>query len=235
MKKLKCLVIDDEPLAIQLLEDYITKTYFLELGFSTTSPLVGLQKIQELEFDLIFLDIQMPELNGMDFLKILDKKIDVILTTAYSEFALESYDFSVVDYLLKPISYDRFYKSALKVKDKYPEKEILNIETKSNEKDFIFVKNEGKQIKINLADVLYIEGLRDYVNIKTENEELIILKNLKDLEEILSSNFMRVHKSYIVNLNKIDSIEGNRIFINKIPINIGETYKESFQNWLKNK
>lgn len=229
---IKCLIIDDEPLAIQLLEDYVSKTYFLEKGFSTTNPLEGLRKIEETVFDLIFLDIQMPELNGMDFLKILNNRTNVILTTAYSDFALESYDYGVVDYLLKPISYERFYKSVLKVKEKFSE--TKNTLDSVPQKDHFFVKSEGKQIKILFSDILYIEGLRDYVNIKTAKEEIIILENLKNLEEVLPSNFMRIHKSYIASLNKIAEIEGNRIQIENQWINIGETYRHQFQQWLKN-
>ena len=230
--KIKCLIIDDEPLAIRLLEDYISKTYFLEFRFSTVNRLIGLQKMKEESYDLVFLDIQMPELNGMDFLKIIKNKTPIILTTAYSDFALESYEYGVVDYLLKPISYDRFYKSVLRVKDRFLE----NSSEKSNieENDFFFVKSEGKKVKVNFQEILYIEGLRDYVNIKTTAEEFIILENLKNLENLLPKYFKRIHKSYIVNLQKITSIDGNKVFIEKIPINIGETYKVSFQNWFKN-
>jgi len=233
---IKCLVIDDEPLAVKLLEDYISKTYFLELGFSTTNPLEGLQKIQEDYFDLIFLDIQMPELNGMDFLKLLNKKTQVILTTAYSDFALESYEYSVTDYLLKPISYERFYKSALKIKEKKENTLSVSIaENQSKKKDYFFVKSDGRQIKIFYSEILFIEGLRDYVNIKTDNSEYIILENLKDLELFLPPEFLRIHKSYIANLEKISQIEGNRVFINDIPLQIGETYREKFLNWLNAK
>lgn len=235
MKKLSCLIVDDEPLAIQLLEDYISKTYFLEHGFSTTNPLEGLQKIEETSFDLIFLDIQMPELNGMDFLKILNNRTKVILTTAYSDFALESYDYGVVDYLLKPISYERFYKSVLKVKDFYDLKsnEAQSETTQPEKEFFLVIKSEGRQIKLQFQEIIYIEGLRDYVNIKTLKEEWIVLENLKDLEIALPQNFMRVHRSFILNLNKIESVEGNRIFINNQSIPIGETYKSQFQNWLE--
>ena len=159
-------------------------------------------------------------------------KTNVILTTAYSDFALESYDYGVIDYLLKPISYERFYKSVLKVTDKFSQNSSqvnANIENK-----FFFVKSEGKKIKVHFSDILYIEGLRDYVNIKTLTEELIILENLKDLEKVLPHHFTRVHKSYIINLQKITSVERNKIFIENQAINIGETYKNNFHDWLKN-
>lgn len=228
---IKCLIIDDEPLAIQLIEDYISKTYFLELGCSTTNPIEGLRKVEEEKFDLIFLDIQMPELNGIDFLKILNNKANVILTTAYSDFALESYDYGVIDYLLKPISYERFYKSILKAREKFSQ--IFFQEDSNIENNFFFVKCDGKRIKVHFSDILYIEGLRDYVNVKTLTDELIILENLKDLEKVVPHHFMRIHKSYIVNLQRITSVVGSKIFIENQAINIGETYKNSFQNWLK--
>ena len=233
MNLLKCLVVDDEPLAIQLLENYIEKTYFLELAFSTSNPLEALQKCDETKFDLIFLDIQMPEMNGLDFLRILAQKTKVILTTAYSDFAVESYDHDVADYLLKPISYERFYKSVLKVKNALEIKAQVSIEIPV-EKDSFFVRSGSKKIKISFIDILYIESLRDYVSIKTLKEECIVLENLKDLEEILPSNFMRIHRSFIINLNEIESIEGNRVFINETPINIGDTYRDSFKKWFEN-
>ena len=233
--KIKCLIIDDEPLAIQLLEDYISKTYFLESGFSTTNPLQGLEKNQEEDFDLIFLDIQMPELNGIDFLKILNSKTKVILTTAYSDFALESYEFGVVDYLLKPISYERFYKSVLRVKEIMEKKSISESLKSDVEKEYFFFKNNGKQIKINFSELLYIEGLRDYVNIKTNSSELIVLENLKDLEKILPHYFMRIHKSHIINLEKIESIDGKLVYISSKSFQVGETYRENLIKWLKNR
>ena len=233
--KIKCLIIDDEPLAIQLLEDYISKTYFLESGFSTTNPLQGLEKNQEEDFDLIFLDIQMPELNGIDFLKILNSKTKVILTTAYSDFALESYEFGVVDYLLKPISYERFYKSVLRVKEIMEKKSISESLKSDVEKEYFFFKNNGKQIKINFSELLYIEGLRDYVNIKTNSSELIVLENLKDLEKILPHYFTRIHKSHIINLEKIESIDGKLVYISSKSFQVGETYRENLIKWLKNR
>lgn len=233
MNKIKCLVVDDEPLAIELLKDHISKTYFLELAYATTNPLDALEKIRQESFDLIFLDIQMPELNGMDFLKILDKKAKVILTTAYSEYALESYDHEVLDYLLKPVSFDRFYKSVLKI---VPEK-ITPVERESGNKknNFFFIKSNGQQIKIFFDDLLIIESLRDYVSIKTVDKEHIILDNLKDLIEILPDQFMRIHRSFIINLDKIESVTGNQVGIFSQNIPIGETYRAAFQEWLKSK
>lgn len=220
MKKIKCLVVDDEPLAIDLLKDHISKINFLELGFSTTNPLDALEKLRLENFDLVFLDIQMPELNGMDFLKILDKKAEVILTTAYSEYALESYDYEVLDYLLKPISFERFYKSVLKILSE----QSINEEVKVP--NFFFVKIDSQQVKIFCEDILYIESIKDYVNIKTEKQEFIYLETLKSLETKLPENFERAHKSFIVNLDKIIKFSSrNLMLINGKEIPIGETYK----------
>lgn len=231
--KINCAIIDDEPLAIDLLKDYVSKTYFLEMEFSTTNPLEALRKMEEKAVDLVFLDIQMPELNGMDFLKIAGNKTKVILTTAYSDFALESYDYGVIDYLLKPISYERFYKSVQKAKDFFKLSET-EIGTKTiPEKDSFFIKSDGKQLKILFDEVLFIEGLRDYVNIKTQEKEIIVLENLKDLKAFLPQNFMRIHRSFIINLNKISEIDGNRVSVGSQHIPIGETYKNDFKDWLK--
>lgn len=231
--KINCAIIDDEPLAIDLLKDYVSKTWFLEMEFSTTNPLEALRKMEEKTVDLVFLDIQMPELNGMDFLKIAGNKTKVILTTAYSDFALESYDYGVIDYLLKPISYERFYKSVQKSKDFFKISETEIQIQAIPEKDSFFVKSDGKQLKILFDGVLFIEGLRDYVNIKTNEKEIIVLENLKDLESVLPQNFMRVHRSFIINLNKISEIDGNRVSVGSQHIPIGETYKNDFKDWLK--
>lgn len=229
---IQCMVIDDEPLAIGLLENYIEKTDFLNCKFSSTNPVEGLQKIAAEPFDLIFLDIQMPELNGMDFLKILGNRAEVILTTAYSEFALESYDFGVTDYLLKPISYERFLKSVERIRDKKLAKTTENLPTPEPAKDFFFVKSGGKKIRINFDEILFIEGLRNYINIKTEKEEIIVLGNLKSMENSLPKNFLRIHKSYIVNLEKISAIDGNRLSVGKNQISVGEGYRAEFLKWM---
>lgn len=231
--KIHCAIIDDEPLAIDLLKDYVSKTYFLEMEFSTTNPLEALRKMEKKAVDLVFLDIQMPELNGMDFLKIAGNKTKVILTTAYSDFALESYDYGVIDYLLKPISYERFYKSVQKAKDFFKLSETEIGIKAIPEKEYFFTKSDGKQVKIYFKEILYIEGLRDYVNIKTQGKEIIVLENLKDLEAFLPQNFMRVHRSFIINLNKISEIDGNRVSVGSQHIPIGETYKNDFKDWLK--
>lgn len=227
MRRIKCVVVDDEPLAIQLLENYVMKIPFLELVFSSENPILALEFIKNNEADLIFLDIQMPELSGINFMKIVGDKLKYILTTAYSEYALEGYEHNVIDYLLKPISFGRFEKSALKAQERFPTNE-----TPAN--SYFFVKSSGQQYRINFNEILYIESIKDYVNIKTENQEYIVLDTLKSLENQLPGNFARVHKSFILNLNKIEKIDVRNVFLNsgkEIPI--GETYKSEFLLKLK--
>ena len=227
MKRIKCIVVDDEPLAVSLLGSYVEKIPFFELAFSTENPIEALEYIRKNEADLIFLDIQMSELSGINFMKIVGDKLKYILTTAYSEYALEGYEHNVIDYLLKPISFDRFQKSALKAQERFPTNE-----TSAN--SYFFVKSSGQQHKINFDEILYIESIKDYVNIKTDNQEYIVLDTLKSLENQLPENFARVHKSFILNLDKIEKIDVRNVFLNsgkEIPI--GETYKSEFFQKLK--
>jgi len=228
------LVVDDEPLALHILEDYISKIPFLQLVKSTTNPIEALSLVQNGEADLVFLDVQMPELTGIQFLKISNGKVKVILTTAYSQYALEGYELDVVDYLLKPIAFDRFYKAAQKAQS------VINPTTasvpanqdapqKDLQNDFIFVKTEYKIQKVYLHDILFIEGLKDYISIYTPTERIITLQIMKKMEEALpEQHFVRVHKSYIVALNKIDSIERSRICIKDKIIPVGDTYRDQF-------
>ncbi len=227
MKRIKCIVVDDEPLAVSLLGSYVEKIPFFELVFSTENPIETLEYIRKNEADLIFLDIQMSELTGINFMKIVGDKMKYILTTAYAEYALEGYEHNVIDYLLKPISFDRFQKSALKAQERFPTNE-----TSAN--SYFFVKSSGQQHKINFDEILYIESIKDYVNIKTDNQEYIVLDTLKSLENQLPENFARVHKSFIINLDKIEKIDVRNVFLNsgkEIPI--GETYKSEFFQKLK--
>lgn len=235
---IRCLVVDDEPLALDILEDYITKVPFLTLVKTTTSAIEGLSLVQSDAIDLVFLDVQMPELTGIQFLKIINGKCDVILTTAYSQYALDGYDLDVVDYLLKPIAFDRFYKAAQKVLQSHGNGNGATPEPvpASSSHDFIFVKTEHKIQKIYLDDILYIEGLKDYISIFTKTERIITLQNMKKMEESLpAKSFIRVHKSYIVAIGKIESIERSRIQIGDKIIPIGDTYREYFFKQIEDK
>jgi len=237
---LKCIAVDDEPLALDIIEDYISKVPFLELIKRTENAIEALQLVQAGGIDLVFLDIQMPDLTGIQFLKIASGKANYILTTAYSQYALESYDLNVSDYLLKPIAFDRFYKAVEKVRNQMQKEEIaapVVVEAVQSVaaipttpvQDFIFVKTEHKIQKIQLDDILYIEGLKDYISIFTKNERVITLQNMKKMEETLpKGEFIRVHKSYIISLDKIESIERSRISIKGKIIPIGDTYRDEF-------
>ncbi|WP_294331573.1 LytTR family DNA-binding domain-containing protein [uncultured Chryseobacterium sp.] len=228
MEKIKCIVVDDEPLAISLLENYISKVPFLELVFSTENPIEALEYVQKNESDLIFLDIQMPELTGINFMKILGDKKKYILTTAYSEYALEGYEHHVIDYLLKPVPFERFYKSALKAHERFMTAEI-------KEETHFFVKSSGQQHRINFKNILYVESIRDYINIKTAEQEYIVLDTLKSMEQQLPGmSFIRIHKSFIVNLHQINNVAGKKVTLisgNEIPV--GESYRMNLLTRIK--
>ncbi len=240
---IKCLVVDDEPLALHVLEDYITKVPFLQLVKATTNPIEALTLVQQGQADLVLLDVQMPELTGLQFLRIANGKAKVILTTAYPQYALDGYEMDVVDYLLKPIAFDRFYRAVQKVHEAIEpvtrpalKEEPAPVPYDDFLSDFIFVKTEHKIQKVYLNDILFIEGLKDYISIFTPAERIITLQNMKKMEEALPErHFIRVHKSYIVSLNKIDSIERSRICIGNKIIPIGDTYRDDFFTMIEDK
>jgi two-component system LytT family response regulator len=209
---------------------------------ATTSAIEALTLVQDGGIDLVFLDVQMPELTGIQFLRIANGKAKVILTTAYPQYALQGYELDATDYLLKPIAFDRFYKAAQKVQavmfpaNKPVEKEELPQTQSDFSNDFIFVKTEHKIQKVYLKDILFIEGLKDYISIFTPAERIITLQNMKKVEDALPErHFIRVHRSYIVAVNKIDSIERSRIFIGDKVIPIGDTYRDEFFKMVEEK
>ena len=225
--KLTCAIIDDEPLAANLLESYALKTPFLELKGKYNSALNAMQILQQAPVHVLFLDIQMPELSGMEFSKMLPASTKVIFTTAFSEYAVDSYRVNALDYLLKPISYADFLVSAQKAVDWF---------SHSNEVDHIFVKSDYKLKQIDLDKVLYIEGLKDYVKIYLENEPkpIMSLVSMKSVEEMLpKSRFVRVHRSYIVQPTKISVIDRNRIVFGKTYSPISDNYKQPFYEFLE--
>jgi two-component system, LytTR family, response regulator len=243
MKKIRCIAVDDEPLALDILKVYISKIPSLELVALCGNALEALSLIQQ---DKVFLDIQMPDLTGMQFLRIINGKCKAILTTAYPQYALEGYEYEVIDYLLKPISFERFLKAVQKASLQFPNlveseklvEEDLKITPSvniisQNIPDFIFVKVEHKMLKVNLLDILYIEGLKDYCSIYTKTERILTLQTMKKMEENLPQNrFTRVHKSYIVALDKIESVERQRITIEKYTIPVGDSFKDDFMKVL---
>lgn len=233
---IRCLIVDDEPLALHILEDYISKVPFMELVKATTNPIEALTLVQDDNIDLVFLDVQMPELTGIQFLRIANGKTKVILTTAYPQYALEGYELDVVDYLLKPIAFDRFFKAVQKAQGIIQPSKVAAPEPVQQIQqqhdflsDFIFVKSEHKIQKVYLHQILFIEGLKDYISIFTTTERIITLQNMKKMEDTLpEKHFIRVHKSYIVALNKIDSIERSRIRLGDKIIPVGDTYRDEF-------
>jgi two-component system, LytTR family, response regulator len=231
---MKCVILDDEPLAVDLLTSYINDTENLHLAFASTNAFEAIQYIQKNNVDIVFLDMQMPELTGIQVLKIIGTGYKVIFTTAYTDYALDGYEYNITDYLLKPISFERFTKAIEKINQNNNSDNVSWDTNHGNhgmrsEDDFIFIKSDSKMIKINLANILFIEGLKDYLSIQTTTEKLITLQNLKTFEQHLNpQQFVRVHKSYIVSLNKIDTIERNRIFIGEYVIPVGDTYRDAF-------
>ncbi|QEM05519.1 response regulator transcription factor [Mucilaginibacter rubeus] len=227
---MNCVIIDDEPLAREGLASYVREVDFLNLTGTCENPLELIKLLDHQAIDLIFLDIQMPKMNGIDFLKIMQKPPMVIITTAYPSYALEGFQLNVLDYLLKPITFDRFFKSANKAKDYH---RLLNNwsqpgtpKTDADEGNF-FIKCGNKYEKIYFDEILYVEGMQNYVTIFTAKGKYITLLNLKSLEQNLDSKlFIRVHKSYIVSTGKIDGIEGNDIFIGQHRIPISRNYRE---------
>jgi len=231
---IRCIAIDDEPLALKQMAGYIKKTPFLELAGQFESALLAISWLQENQAELMFVDINMPDLSGMDFVKSMKVPPRVIFTTAYSEYALEGFRVDAIDYLLKPIGYGDFLKAAEKALDRIGEKAGPSPRVESDE-NFLFVKSEYKILRINLGNIKYIEGMREYVRIHIENQRPVMaLMSMKKLEAFLpSQRFMRVHRSYIVNLGKVNSVERMRIlFEPDIRIPVSEQYKEAFQEYL---
>ena len=235
---IRCIAVDDEAYASEILATHIRKLPSLELIATTTNAFEALTMVQEGKVDLVFLDIQMPELTGIQFLKICGHKCKVILTTAYPEYALDGFEHNVIDYLLKPISFERFYKAIQKAELLFhppvPVAESENIallQTPTAGIDYMFIKGESKNkfIKVSYDDILYIEGLKNYISIFTAEERIITYLTLREMELYLPKNrFYRVHKSYIVAIDKIRMIDGNSIFIKENIIPVGETYRDEF-------
>lgn len=219
-----CLVVDDEPLAISLLNDYVEKSPGLTLAGSTTSALEALRMLEKQPIDAIFLDIQMPELTGMQFLQIIDKKYQVVLTTAYAEFALKGYEHNVVDYLLKPVPFQRFLQAAEKLKSRVATPSAPPPATEPGKS--LFLKTEYKVRRIDMQEIFYIEALKDYIAVHTAHEKILSLQSMNELESLLPpSMFVRIHRSYIVAIHKIESIERSRVVIKSQHLPIGETYR----------
>jgi DNA-binding LytR/AlgR family response regulator len=236
--KINCVIVEDEPLARNLMVDYVNKVPSLHLIEACSSPLRAIEVLRTNSIDLLFLDVQMPELTGISFLKVLQKKPFVILTTAYSQYALEGYELDVADYLLKPITFERFLKAVDKVTQRMEEARptISNQEKSVQEakNPFVFVKDGTKLVKIQLDDILYVEGLKDYVTIHTKSQKIVSLQRLKLLEEQLPADkFIRIHNSFIVSLRAIDVIHRGEVQVGTALLPIGETYKKAFRDFIE--
>jgi DNA-binding LytR/AlgR family response regulator len=234
---IKCLAIDDEPLALRKMSGYISKTPFLELVGVYRSGFEAIDLISDHKADLLFVDINMPDINGMDFVKSLHYKPQIIFTTAFSEYAIEGFKLDALDYLLKPIGYNDFLKAANKARNYFDSIAADSKKKQQQQNDeYLFIKSENKIVRISLNDIIYIEGMREYVRIhQTNGKSIMPLISLRVLEEQLPPDqFMRVHRSYIVNLHRITTIEHNRIiFDGKVFIPISDQYKEFFQKFLR--
>jgi two-component system, LytTR family, response regulator len=223
MDRYTCIIIEDEPLALEKTKDFVNKVPFLQLCATFDNALNGLTYLKNNKVDLLFLDINMDELSGIELLESSKITSQVIITTAYQQYALKGYELQVTDYLLKPFTFNRFLQAANKAQ------ENLSQRTSDKYLDFIFVKTENRLEKIMIGDILYIEGMRDYLRIHTINKKIMTLQGFNELEQLIPSHLVcRVHKSYMVAINKIESIERSRIKIVDQLIPISETYKEAF-------
>ncbi len=232
---MRCIIIDDEPLAIDVIENYVNQVGGIEIVAKCTNPLDAITILNKNQVDLVFLDIEMPNLTGIELVKTLDNIPQFIFTTAYPEYALEGFDLNATDYLVKPIPFNRFLKAISRAKEKF-ELENKTIEKVSStlhkqdavNNDFIFVKSEYDNVKINTKDIKYIQGLKDYIKIYIvdSNKAILTLLSFKDIQDKLPVNqFLRVHRSFIVNTSFIKSVQKTKIVIDDIRIPIGETYK----------
>ncbi len=227
---LTCIIIEDEPLAIEKLEIFIRKTSMLTLKGSFSNAINGLEYLQDNQTDIIFLDIEMEHLNGLQFLKCLQQKPYVIVTSAYAQYALEGYELSVFDYLLKPYDYDRFLMSVNKVAEDFKQKQ----RKAPDDHRHIFIKTENRLENIHTDDILYVEGMREYLRIVLPDKKIMSKISFKQLlEQLPASHFVQVHKSWLVQISKIESIERNRIKIGNMLIPIGNTFKDDFYEKIK--
>jgi two-component system LytT family response regulator len=229
---IRCLIVDDEPIALDIIENYVKKTPFLELKGRCGGVTDALKVLATEKIDLLFLDIQMPQINGLEFSKTLQDDVKVIFTTAFEQYALDGFKVNALGYLLKPFDYTEFLEAAMRAKEWFDLKQKSTAPASS--KDSIFVKSEYKLVKIAFDKLQYVEGLKDYAKFYLEDQKapVLSLMTLKSLEESLPDYFMRVHRSFIVNLKKVNTIERNEIVFGSVSIPVADKYKEGFQKFL---
>ncbi|HEX6193649.1 MAG TPA: LytTR family DNA-binding domain-containing protein [Chitinophagaceae bacterium] len=225
MSKIRCIIIEDEPLAVKVLTDYISQVPFLDLQGSFKDAILATEYLRENSVDLIFLDIHLPKLKGMAFLKTLSHPPAIIITTAYHQYAVEGFNLNVTDYLLKPFEFERFLIAVTKVKTL--QKEKAEPVAAGETKDFIFLNVQKKKVKILFSEILFIESQREYIRIVTTRKEYLSKMGTQEIEELLpASLFKRIHRSFIVSINKIESFTADTVEVNGIPIPVGRGYKD---------
>lgn len=234
---LNCLIVDDEPLAVELLEAYVKRTPFLELKGAFTNAFDALALLEKETLDLLFLDIQMPELNGLELSRLVGTQVKVIFTTAFEQYAVEGFKVDALGYLLKPISYPEFLRAAHKaLRWKEMAEAASSLEVREIA-DALFVRSGNKFVKVQLSHILYIEGMQDYVKIYLDDnsQPVVTLNTMKDFEESLSFPFLRIHRSYIINFDKVTMVERNRVFLGGTYVSVSDTYKEQFLEQINRK
>jgi len=233
MKKIRCLLVDDEPLAISLLQKHVKQLDFLEVTATCPNALKALEVLKKSEIDLMFLDIRMPAISGIDFLKMLHHPPKVIITTAYREYALDGYDLDIVDYLLKPITFDRFFKAI----ERYMRNDNLTVPSSTSLTDAqaaLYIKSAHKNVRLNPDDILYMESMKDYVKICTAEGTITTKYKISDMDaQLTGKGFLRVHRSFIINMKHLTAFTASDVEIGKIEIPIGESYKELVFKTLK--
>ncbi len=236
MQKFNCLIVEDEPLAAEILEDYIHQVPFLQLTAKCNDAIYALELLQKEKIDLIFLDIHLPKLKGLDFIKTLSEPPRIIITSAYPEYALQGYELNVIDYLLKPIEFNRFIMAVNKLKHINEFEHLSNISTTLPERPYLFFNVSKKKVKMFLDEILYIESLKEYIKVISKDKSILTKFQLGEIEDILNkNNFLRIHRSFIVAKDKIDAFSATDVEINGQQIPIGRSYKEIAIASLENK
>lgn len=233
---MNCIAVDDEPLALKLLQDNISKVPYLKLVAPCSDAFEAMKAMQENKIDLVFIDIQMPGLTGLQLIGSLENKPLVIFITAYKQYALESYDLAVVDYLVKPVALDRFIKACNRANELHELKSSKQQPSETETKEYFFVNADYSQVKVMFDDIIFLEGLRDYIkiNLKSTKRPLVVRSSLKAIETELPENkFIRIHKSYLVSVSEITAVRKNSIFIKEMELPVGDTYREVIEKIIK--
>ncbi len=233
---IKCIIVDDEPLARKLLIDFCEKVPFIELLGDFSSGLQAMSFLRDNPVDFLFLDIKMPDISGIELIKVIDPKPKIIFTTAFAEYAVDGFELDAMDYLLKPFDFPRFLKAVNKVSDQLQDKQIEKLKASKNQRDdFLFVKDGRSLVKVHFNEVLYIKGMKDYVTFHCPDKKVMSLMNMKDLEKDLpGEQFLRIHQSYIINIDGITSINNDKVNIAGEFLPVSQTYKQTFKKFLEN-